>query len=67
MKNETTLFDSAELSAVEPSKADMIRATFVPMADMLEGFEAAYSAIITESEKEITSEVTTLGLNKINS
>ena len=28
-----------ELKALEPSKADSIRKTFLPMADMLETFE----------------------------
>jgi len=51
-------FDAPELSSIEPSRAEMIRSTFEPMAAMLTEFESAYSEIIAESEKEITKELT---------
>jgi len=51
-------FDAPELSSIEPSRAEMIRSTFEPMAAMLTEFEAAYGEIVAESEKEITKELT---------
>lgn len=57
---EITLFDGVdELSAVEPSKADMIRVTFTAMADTLKGFEGQYNALKAEAATEITPDVTT--------
>jgi hypothetical protein len=49
---ELIKFDAPELASIEPSKADKIRATFEPMAEMLTEFEAAYGEIVTESEKD---------------
>lgn len=49
--------ETPELQGIEKSKAEQIRATFEPMAVMLEGFEAAFNSIITESQAETTKEV----------
>ena len=57
MQREIVRFDP-ELATIEASKADQIRSTFLPMADMLSKFESAYAEIITESEAEITAELT---------
>lgn len=58
MKTEIVKFDTPELTAIEPSKAEQIKATFEPMASMLLEFETAYNDVIEESEKEITKDVT---------
>ena len=55
---EVVTFDAPELSSIEASKADKIRATFEPMAAMLAEFESAYGEIVMEAEKEITKELT---------
>jgi hypothetical protein len=47
-----------ELSVIEESKAVKIKATFEPMVAMLEQFEDQYNEILTESQKEITGELT---------
>lgn len=49
--------ETPDLQGIEKSKAEQIRATFEPMAVMLEGFEAAFNSIITESQAETTKEV----------
>lgn len=58
MENQIVEINAPELKGIEQSKAEQIKATFVPMAEMLQGFEDAYSNVISESEKEITKEVT---------
>jgi hypothetical protein len=52
------LIEAPELKQVEQSKAELIRATFVPMAEMLETFEKSFAGIVAESKNEITSELT---------
>lgn len=47
---------TAELSKVESSKADQIKSTFLPMADMLEAFESRFNDVVNESELSITPE-----------
>lgn len=58
MKNEIVKLDIPELQGIEPSKAAAIRATFEPMAEMLNQFEEAYNDVVIQARKEITSEVT---------
>jgi len=55
--NNLTQLESAELQAIEPSKAQQIREVFTPMADMLERFEEAYALIVRESKLDITDDV----------
>jgi len=57
-QTELIKFETPELTSIESSKADKIRATFEPMAEMLTDFESAYGEIIAESEEEITKELT---------
>ena len=57
MTNKIVKFDAPELQVIEQSKAEQIKATFEPMAEMLTEFEEAYNSIILESETEITHEV----------
>jgi hypothetical protein len=47
----------SELAEVEPTKADQIRATFGPMADMLDEFEADFVAIREEAGEGVTPEL----------
>ena len=58
MKHEIVKIESPELEILEKSRADQIRTTFEPMVKMLEEFESQYVDIISESEKEITKELT---------
>ena len=58
MKNEVIKFDAPELQGVEASKADQIKATFQPMAEMLKGFEVDFKEVIAAANKEVTAEVT---------
>lgn len=51
-------FDAPELQAIEPSRAEQIRATFEPMADMLSKFEDTYNGVLEEANKGITYDVT---------
>lgn len=51
-------FDAPELQTIERSKAEQIKATFEPMAEMLAEFEEAFNTIIIESQEGITKEVT---------
>jgi hypothetical protein len=44
--------DTPELGTLPPSKAQQIRDTFVPMADMLQGFEGDFRAIMDEAQNE---------------
>jgi len=57
-KNELVKFDAPELSVIEKSKAEQIKATFEPMAKMLSEFEEKFNEIIKNSEKEVTKEIT---------
>ena len=58
MKNQVVKFDAPELSVIEESKAEQIKKTFEPMAQMIADFEGKYNEIITESEQEITRDLT---------
>lgn len=51
--------DTPELGTLPPSKAEQIRATFVPMADMLDEFEGDFRAIMEEAqdEEDVTPEL----------
>ena len=57
MTNEIVKFDAPALQVIEQSKAEQIKATFEPMAEMLTEFEEAYNSVILEAENEITHEV----------
>lgn len=59
MTTELVKFDTPELQVIEKSKAEQIKATFEPMAEMLTEFEDAYNSVIQEAEQEITKDVTT--------
>lgn len=52
------LIEINELKEIEPSKAKQIKEAFEPMVKMLEEFESKYNEVISESEKEITHDVT---------
>jgi colicin import membrane protein len=58
MKNEIIKIEAPELQVIEKSKADQIRNTFEPMAEMLTKFENAYNLVLNESKDGITKEVT---------
>lgn len=61
MKTETlelVKFDAPELNGLEKSKADQIRSTFEPMAEMLADFEESFNSVISESKNGITKEIT---------
>jgi len=58
MKKEIVKFNAPELQSIEASRADQIRATFEPMAEMLSEFEDAFNKVVAESETEVTEEVT---------
>ena len=60
MKKESQLLtiDAPELSVIEKSKAEQIKATFEPMAKMLSDFEESYNNLISESQSGITKEIT---------
>ncbi len=55
---ENALLNAPELSQLNTTRADQIRSTFVPMADLLDTFEQPFAEIIEESKNEITKEVT---------
>jgi len=55
---ELITFNAPELQAVGENKAEQIKATFEPMAEMLTEFEDVYNSVILEAKKEITKELT---------
>lgn len=55
---ELIKFESPELKLIEKSKADQIKQTFLPMSEMLAGFEKAYNELIKEAEKGIDLKIT---------
>lgn len=57
MKHEIVKLETPELLVIEKSKAEQIKATFEPMAEMLAEFEEAFNTIIIESQEGITKEV----------
>jgi len=54
---EIIKIDAPELNGIEPSKAEQIKKTFEPMANMLKKFETAYAEVIEEAKDGITAEV----------
>lgn len=58
MKNEIVKFDTPELQVIEKSKAEQIKATFEPMAEMLEEFEERYNKLMAIPLEEITIDLT---------
>jgi len=54
---EIVKFDTPELSAIEPSKAEQIRSVFEPMAEMIEKFEIDYDNILTVAKDGITKDI----------
>ena len=52
------ILSTKDLSSVEKSKADQIKATFEPMVKGLKAFESAYNDVIKASKKGITKEIT---------
>jgi hypothetical protein len=50
--------ETPEIKEIEASKAEMIRKTFEPMVEMLQGFESIFEEIAEEAKKEITEELT---------
>lgn len=57
-KTELVSFNAPELQGIEPSKAEQIKSTFLPMAEMLTEFEDAFNEVVLESKKEITKDLT---------
>jgi hypothetical protein len=58
---ETTnklIINSQELDSIENSKAQQIRDTFLPMAEMLEKFEGDYNKVLSLEKKGVTEELT---------
>jgi len=58
MTNKIVKIDAPELKVIEQSKAEQIKKTFEPMAEMLTGFEKSYNELVTDASKEITQEIT---------
>lgn len=58
MKTELVKFDTPELQVIETSKAEKIKATFEPMAEMLTGFEEKYNKLMAIPLEEITVDLT---------
>ena len=58
MNNGIVKLETPEFELIEKSKAQQIKKTFEPMAEMLEKFESDFNTVITESKKEITIDVT---------
>ena len=56
---ELVKIEAPELNVIESSKAEQIRAVFLPMATMLQEFEDDYNEVLKEAESEITKAVTT--------
>lgn len=58
MTTELVKFDTPELQVIEKSKAEQIKATFEPMAEMLAEFEARYNKLMSIPLEEITVDLT---------
>lgn len=56
--NELVKFDTPELQVIEKSKAEQIKATFEPMAEMLSEFEERYNKLMAIPLEEITVDLT---------
>lgn len=58
MKTELVKFETPELQVIEKSKAEQIKNTFEPMAEMLAEFEERYNKLMSIPLKEITVDLT---------
>lgn len=58
MTTELVKFDTPELQVIEKSKAEQIKATFEPMAEMLDQFEERYNKLMAIPLEEITVDLT---------
>lgn len=58
MTTELVKFDTPELRVIEKSKAEQIKATFEPMAEMLAEFEERYNKLMAIPLEEITVDLT---------
>ena len=58
MKNEIVKLDTPEMAVIEKSKAEQIKATFEPMAEMLVGFEERYNKLMGIPLEDITIDLT---------
>lgn len=58
MTNEIVKFDTPELQVIEKSKAEQIKATFEPMAEMLQEFEERYNKLMAIPLEKITVDLT---------
>jgi len=58
MTTELVKFDTPELQVIEKSKAEQIKATFEPMAEMLAEFEERYNKLMAIPLEEITVDLT---------
>lgn len=58
MKTELMTFNTPELQVIEKSKAEQIKATFEPMAEMLAEFEERYNKLMAIPLEEITVDLT---------
>ena len=54
---ESIQINAPELEAIEESKAAQIKATFEPMAEMLQDIEDAFNGIVKEASNEINEDV----------
>jgi len=59
MNTNLIIWNSPEMQAIEPTKAETIRSTFEPMVLMLNQFEATYKRITTKAKGGIDKEITT--------
>jgi len=57
MTTELMKFDTPELQVIEKSKAEQIKATFNPMAEMLAGFEESYNKLMAIPLEEMTEDL----------
>lgn len=59
MENKLVVnLETPQFKLIEESKANQIKKTFEPMAEMLGSFEEAYNELIKLANKEITEEIT---------
>lgn len=58
MKTELVKFDTPELQVIEKSKAEQIKSTFGPMAEMLSEFEERYNKLMAIPLEDITVDLT---------
>ena len=53
-----TKIEDYQFTGIEKSKANKIKETFEPMAEMLSSFEESYNNILKDASKDITDEIT---------